>query len=122
MPIRGAQLPEAKRHGSDQERKQQIREERIARLAPWRFQPGKSGNPGGRPKRDVASEISRAIFEENPEAIYKAQGKRIMKGDPYAFKEHAERAYGKLKESVEVSVPEELIARLVSGRKRARGA
>ncbi len=32
-----------------------------------RFKPGQNGNPGGRPQRDIAAEIARAIFEKNPE-------------------------------------------------------
>jgi hypothetical protein len=40
---------------------------RIANLKPWK--PGQSGNPGGRPKRDLAAEIARSIFERDPEAI-----------------------------------------------------
>ncbi len=34
-----------------------------------RFKPGQNGNPGGRPQRDIAAEIARAIFEKNPELI-----------------------------------------------------
>ena len=34
-----------------------------------RFKPGQNGNPGGRPERDIAAEIARAIFEKNPELI-----------------------------------------------------
>lgn len=125
-------LPESKRHEAGEDRKaansseqqpqqqRSIREERIARLKPWRFQPGQSGNPGGRPKRDVASEIARAIFENNPEAVYRALGKKLVKGDPYAFKELAERGYGKLKEKMEVNTSDEMLARLLNGRKRIK--
>ncbi len=34
-----------------------------------RFKPGQNGNPGGRLQRDIAAEIARAIFENNPELI-----------------------------------------------------
>ncbi len=34
-----------------------------------RFNPGQNGNPGGRPQRDIAANIARAIFEKNPELI-----------------------------------------------------
>ena len=34
----------------------------ASRIAAWRWQPGKSANPGGVPKRDVAKEIAEAIF------------------------------------------------------------
>ncbi len=34
-----------------------------------RFNPGQNGNPAGRPQRDIAAEIARAIFDKNPELI-----------------------------------------------------
>jgi hypothetical protein len=39
------------------------------------------------------------VFENNAEALYRAFCKTAMKGNAYAFKELADRAYGKLKES-----------------------
>lgn len=66
-------------------------------LAPW--PKGTSGNPGGKPRVDVAALIARAILEENQEAAYKALGAALMKGNAYVFKELAERAYGKMKDS-----------------------
>jgi hypothetical protein len=76
----------------------------TARIAPWKWQPGKSANPGGRPKHDLAAEIARAVFERNAEALYKAYTKAALKGNAYAFKELADRAFGKLKERHEVEV------------------
>ena len=70
-----------------------------ARIAPWKWKPGVSANPGGRPKHDLASEIAKAVFENNAEALYKAFCKAALKGNAYAFNELADRAYGKLKES-----------------------
>ena len=63
----------------------------ATRIAPWRFNPGQSGNPGGRPKHDLAAEIARAIFENNPQMIYKAYAKAVAKGNAYAFKELADK-------------------------------
>jgi hypothetical protein len=77
---------------------------RIARLAPFRWQPGQSANPGGRPRHDVAAEIARAVFTNNAEALYKAYLKAALKGNAYAFKELADRAFGKLKERHEVEI------------------
>lgn len=82
-----------------QENKQQTRGERIA---PWRWKPGQSGNPGGRPKNDMAQEIARAVFEKNPEIIYKAYAKALAKGQAFAFQVISDRAYGKLKETREI--------------------
>jgi len=69
-------------------------------LKPHWFQPGVSGNPGGRPAHDVASEIAQALFTNNPELIYQAFLKVLKKGSPYAFAEVlADRAFGRLKET-----------------------
>lgn len=43
---------------------------RIENLKPW--PKGVSGNPSGRPRRDLSAEIARAVFERNPELIYRA--------------------------------------------------
>ena len=63
-----------------------------------------SGNPGGRPHRDVAQEIAEAIFENNRKEIYKALGKKLLKGDAHAFSELADWGFGKVPKKVEGSV------------------
>ena len=75
---------------------------RIQNLKPW--PKGVSGNPKGRPKCDISAEIARAVFENNAEAIYSGMARRLIKGDVRAFKMLAERAYGKVKEQVEVEL------------------
>jgi hypothetical protein len=67
----------------------------LANLKPP-FQPGQSGNPGGRPKRDVAAEIAAAIFENNEEAIGKAYLKLLKRGSLGAFSLLSDRAFGKV--------------------------
>jgi hypothetical protein len=76
----------------------------ATRILPWRWQAGTSGNPSGRPKHDLAAEIAKACFENNADALYKAFSKALLKGNAYAFKELSDRAYGRLKEKVEVDV------------------
>jgi hypothetical protein len=76
----------------------------FSRIAAWAWKPGYCPNPGGRPKHDVAAEIARAVFTNNAEALYKAYLKAALKGNAYAFKELADRAFGKLKERHEVEV------------------
>lgn len=67
------------------------------------FKPGNNANPGGRPKRDIAADIARAVFETSePEAI-QAFRNALLKGNAYTFKELAERGYGKLQEKKEVT-------------------
>jgi hypothetical protein len=70
------------------------------------FKPGVCANPGGRRKQDWAADIARAVFENNGEAIYKAMLKPLLNGNAYAFKELAERAYGKMKERHELTGPD----------------
>jgi len=75
---------------------------RIENLKPW--PKGVSGNPKGRPKCDISAELATAVFENNAEAIYRAMARRLIKGDVKAFKILAERAYGKVKEQVELDL------------------
>ena len=77
---------------------------RIENLRPWK--PGQSGNPGGRPKRDIAAEIARAVFEREAEAIERAFTMELLKGDCRLFKALADRAYGKPHQSLDVSAGE----------------
>jgi len=85
------------------------------------FKPGQSGNPGGRPKVDVAAEIARAVFEGNREAAIKALARALLKGNAYVFKELAERGYGKVSQEIVVSGAVEIAERLKAARKRLNG-
>jgi len=75
---------------------------RVENLKPWK--PGQSGNPGGKPKVDLAAQIARAIFENDAPAIYAAYSKMLRKGSPYCFQVLSERAFGKLRESIQHEV------------------
>jgi hypothetical protein len=81
-----------------------LKQRDASRIAAWRWQPGKSANPGGVPKHDVAKEIAKAIFENNPDMVYKAFAKAIAKGNAYAFQVLVDRGYGKLKETIHAEV------------------
>jgi Family of unknown function (DUF5681) len=72
---------------------------RKENLKPWK--PGQSGNPGGRPKRDLAADIARAIFEQDSEAITRAFAGELMKGNAKVFSALADRAYGKPRQQIE---------------------
>lgn len=91
---------------------------------PYKWKPGQSGNPGGRPKKDKASDISVKIFEENAEQIEKAMLAALKKGDARVFQVLADRGYGKLKEAIEHSgdVAIHCVDRLLSARKRVAGS
>jgi hypothetical protein len=71
-------------------------------VAPWRE--GESANPSGLPGYDVAAKISRKIFELNDKAVYEGMAAELISGKPYAFEVMANRAYGKVKESVDVNI------------------
>jgi Family of unknown function (DUF5681) len=81
--------------------RQESRQRDASRISAWRWKPGQSGNPSGRPRHDLAAEIAKAIFENNPELIYKAYAKAVAKGNAYAYQVLAERAYGKLRECIQ---------------------
>ncbi len=92
---------------------------RTENLKPWK--PGQSGNSGGRPKKDIAAEIARGIFEKNQDAIEKAMFKALLKGDPKVFAVLADRAFGKLTLKVEIPGLENLPDLIVEARKRRGG-
>lgn len=55
----------------------------AAHLEPWRFQPGKSGNPGGRPKgakslKTYAREYLESLSDEEKLEYMKAMDKKII--------------------------------------------
>jgi hypothetical protein len=72
---------------------------RKGNLKPWK--PGQSGNPGGRPKRDLAAEIARAIFEQDSQVITRALSAELQKANAKVFAALADRAYGKPRQQVE---------------------
>ena len=67
------------------------------------FKPGQCANPGGRPKRDIAADIAKAVFETSELEAIAAFRNALLKGNAYTFKELAERAFGKLQERKEVT-------------------
>lgn len=92
------------------------------------FKPGVSGNPGGRPKKqvDLAAEMCRQAFEQAWEKGVIGCAVKIAEGNPYAIKEYGERAYGKLLEKREVThihgdTPDEDLAKEVEELERKLG-
>ena len=80
-----------------------VKMRRTQNLKPW--PKGVSGNPGGRPKTDLAAEIARLAFEGmNPRDAAQAM-RTIAKRNPKMFQVLADRAYGKLKIPIESRSP-----------------
>ncbi|WP_433966450.1 DUF5681 domain-containing protein [Tunturiibacter gelidiferens] len=75
--------------------------EKTARLAPYRFKPGQSGNPGGRPATKPITEMYERILADpkNVAAIEQAVTKILLKGNMamvLLLREITERIEGKV--------------------------
>ena len=108
--------------GSEQPEKQPKRN-RASHLVNWCWKKGQSGNPGGRPKHDFASEFARKVLEAEGDEkklteYANAFAAQLGKGNAYTFKELAERGYGKLKENVQHDFGDEMQAVLERAFKR----
>lgn len=65
---------------------------------PFKFKPGQSGNPGGRPKRKPFTDAIIAELQNEPSllrALVRAQLRKAKKGDRGAFKEIRDTVQGK---------------------------
>jgi Family of unknown function (DUF5681) len=84
------------------------------RTKPYRFQPGQSGNPGGRPRKYITEVYEQLALEPVPtkggktyaELLALAQFKKALKGNTMAAKEVTDRLEGKAREAVELTGPE----------------
>ena len=105
---RAAQSKKKRKHENPENRKNSGKKKRTLPEAarPYMFKPGQSGNPGGRPKNDVAAELARAVIEGNFEAAAAAFAKQLRKGNAYALSVLADRGYGKVKDRVALENPD----------------
>jgi hypothetical protein len=81
----------------------------LENLKPW--QPGQSGNPGGRPRKLPLTDAARNWLEQvdhksgltNAERVVMALGRQALKGSYEAFKALADRAEGKPSQTVDLN-------------------
>lgn len=76
----------------------------TSRIAHWKWQPGRVAIHQAGLNTIWQQSLHVQCFENNREALYKAFSKAALRGNAYAFKELADRAYGKLKETHQVDI------------------
>lgn len=87
------------------------------------FMPGESGNPGGRPKKKVITEIFEKMLED-PEFVDQVEGsikKMILSGrmvGQLMLKEMTDRTEGKVVQPIEGNLSMSLAEVIAAGRKR----
>jgi hypothetical protein len=91
-------------------------------LRPWK--PGESGNPGGRPKKKLITEMYEEILNDpgHIAAIKEATVKSLRKGNMamvLQLKEMADRTEGKVTQPIEADVTVNLADAIAEARKRA---
>lgn len=67
-----------------------------------KWKPGQSGNPSGRPKKDLSAQMAEEIFEQNYKAIKRAMVKNLRKGCTKTFETMSARKWGKAHQQIDV--------------------
>lgn len=118
-----------KRGSSSPENRRRTREANLARGAAFRWQPGQSGNPGGRPAFKKLSEACREILSSAlpndssrtyAEAIAEVLARSALRGSVVAASELADRAEGKAHQSVEMTGAQDRLKSLIDALNNAR--
>lgn len=93
-------------------------------LDPYKWKPGESGNPSGRPKKKPITEMYERILNdpENIAALEKAVNKALSKGQMamvLQLREMTDRIEGKVTQPIEANVTVNLAEAIAEARKRA---
>lgn len=84
------------------------KQQRIERLKKFRFQPGKSGNPGGKPRKKPITELFEELFHSSEDfEVIKQQIRGVFTGKSgmakvLLLKDAGERLEGKITQPVAV--------------------
>ena len=103
------------------ENSEQNTDPRLANLKPW--QPGQSGNPGGRPKRKPITELYEQILAD-PEAVEELRSaiRKAIKTGQMAMvlqlREMTDRVEGKVTQPIQADLTVNLADAIAESRKR----
>ena len=91
---------------------------------PYKWQPGQSGNPGGRPKKKPITELYERILNDpaNLDAIESAVNKALQRGNMamvLQLKEMTDRIEGKVTQPIQADLTVNLADAIAEARKRA---
>lgn len=96
----------------------------VGKATQWK--PGQSGNPNGARKSDLAKKMFEELFEEEYVVVKRAVLGRLKKGDAKMFETGANRAFGKVPDTINVNYrdigSEERIRELLAGADARRAA
>lgn len=96
---------------------------RTEELIPYRFKPGQSGNPGGRPKKKPITELYERMLEDPKlmKTLEQSIGRALSRGQMamvLQLREMTDRVEGKITQPIEASITMNLSEAIAEARKR----